>query len=676
MKKKDIHNGLFGKKTELIKIYFKKILDSLEGFSFNNDNIKKVDFSHFDFSKFESAQNMFQGRSLEAVDLSNINAPRLTNMDSMFQDSSILSVNLSNFTAPNVTSMNNIFKGCNDLKVLDISGFVFNSEVSSNSLFEELPSLLYLNIKDVTFQDNIRTQFQNLVTSKSGMTVCQNDQVLNKTENKNPKNDYRCCNFILEGGTCESFNFIKAIYKLDYGKEVGIDFIPIEYQGFGNQRSEQILYIEKGDKYFNPKANFSIDGDYYVEIKIHFSQGFVDLKNMFSFEIDTNVKYIVSIDFSNFSSLITDMSKLFYECENLTSVDFSNVNTSSVTNMNSMFADCSQLTSIDLSNFNTSLVTNMNSMFANCKSFTSIDLYNFNTPKLVDIGSMFEGCTSLEIVKLHHFDTSLVSDMSKMFYNCNKLLFVDISCFNMQNVNNSENMFYGLQEIYYANLYNAEDPKGIISNSALNKVNNLNVCQKDGLITYEIITNICFFFSFYVEEHCYLPSQWGCLGGSIIKHFVKDDTNLFRISFASDVVYPNGFGNENRKNIKYIVNKEHNKKTLPSDNITFFAGKVYEIYINSSMGEKDLENYFNANDDNNLKQIISIDVILPNSSSVKSLVNMFYGCTSLESVSLVYIDTSSVESFKGMFRKCSALKRLDLSHLDTSSVTSMNYMFK
>ena len=151
----------------------------------------------------------------------------------------------------------------------------------------------------------------------------------------------------------------------------------------------------------------------------------------------------------------------------------------------------------------------MNSMFANCKSFTSIDLYNFNTPKLVDIGSMFEGCTSLEIVKLHHFDTSLVSDMSKMFYNCNKLLFVDISCFNMQNVNNSENMFYGLQEIYYANLYNAEDPKGIISNSALNKVNNLNVCQKDGLITYEIITNICFFFSFYVEEHCDLPSQWG-----------------------------------------------------------------------------------------------------------------------------------------------------------------------
>ena len=337
-------NYNFGKKTEFIIIYFSKILESLKGFSFNQESIKTVDFSHFDFSKFESTQNMFLGSSIETIILSNINAPQLTNMDSMFQDSSILSVNLSNFTAPNVNSMNNIFKGCNDLKVLDISGFVFDGEVSSNSLFEELPSLLYLNIKDVTFQDNIRTQFQNLLTSKSGMTVCQNDQVLNKTENKNPKNDYRCCNFILEGETCESFNFIKAIYKLDYGKEVEFDpeygegeteiyFIPIEYQGFGNQRSEQILYIEKGDKYFNPKAKFSIDGDYYVEIKIHFSQGFVDLKNMFSFEIDTNVKYIVSIDFSNFSSLITDMSKLFYECEKLTSVDFSNVNTSSVTNM-------------------------------------------------------------------------------------------------------------------------------------------------------------------------------------------------------------------------------------------------------------------------------------------------------------------------------------------------------
>ena len=134
-------------------------------------------------------------------------------------------------------------------------------------------------------------------------------------------------------------------------------------------------------------------------------------------------------------------------------------------------------------------------------------------------------------------------------------------------------------------------------------------------------------------------------------------------------------GNDNRKNIKYIVDKYHNKATLSSDNITFIAGNVYEVYINSQIGEEELESYFNANDDSNLKQIKSIDVILPNSSSVTSLESMFDGCISLESVSLVYIDTSSVQSFKKMFKGCSALKNIDFSHFYTPQLTNMNNMF-
>ena len=54
---------------------------------------------------------------------------------------------------------------------------------------------------------------------------------------------------------------------------------------------------------------------------------------------------------------------------------------------------------------------------------------------------------------------------------------------------------------------------------------------------------------------------------------------------------------------------------------------------------------------------------------------MFYGCSSLEKLSLSAFDTSNVNYMKSMFYECSSLKELDLSNFNTSKVTSMNFMF-
>ena len=80
-----------------------------------------------------------------------------------------------------------------------------------------------------------------------------------------------------------------------------------------------------------------------------------------------------------FDDNLVDCIYMFYDCNSITEINFSNFDTPFVITMSLMFFNCSSLTSLDLSNFNTSQVKFMNAMFAYCSSLTSLDLSNFNT---------------------------------------------------------------------------------------------------------------------------------------------------------------------------------------------------------------------------------------------------------------------------------------------------------
>ena len=442
---------------------------------------------------------------------------------------------------------------------------------------------------------------------------------------------------------CPSFNFIKA--KFETGSQ-------IEYEGLGNSR-EGVLYIKKGDEIFKPNEKFIIDSNN-PEIEIYFSEKVTSLKDMFNGAIDWNMKDIVSIDFSNFNtSFLTDMNSLFNGCSSLKTIYFSNFDTSLVTDMSNLFSMCRVLESIDLSSFNTEAVTNMNSMFFQCEKLKTIDIINFKTSNVTNMGAMFQECKALLSAELQNFDTSCVIDMNFMFNNVQSLRFIDIFHFNMQKVTYRMQMFSNTNNLRFANLYNVVDPEGILSNSGLNaRFSTITfwVCQKDKLITRPGVETAC----------CHLNLE---------ENICEEDTsNLFRVIFASDVEYPNGFIKEYRNDIKFILGKGYNNKILPEDSITFTAGLTYEIYLKTP---SNLENFFNSKKDPNTKLIKSIDVILPDSSSITSLESMFQGCSSLESITLSFIDTSSVTSFKSMFRDCSSLKIVDLSHFETSLVEGM-----
>ena len=89
-----------------------------------------------------------------------------------------------------------------------------------------------------------------------------------------------------------------------------------------------------------------------------------------------------------------------------------------VTNMTRMFGYCYELTNLDLRLFDTSKVETMNGMFCFCYNLGSLDLSSFDTSNVNNMEAMFARCSGLTELDLSHFDTSKVENMNGMFYGC------------------------------------------------------------------------------------------------------------------------------------------------------------------------------------------------------------------------------------------------------------------
>ena len=122
----------------------------------------------------------------------------------------------------------------------------------------------------------------------------------------------------------------------------------------------------------------------------------------------------------------------FLNCIVLTKIEgLEHLNTSEVKDMSRMFFGCSGLTSLDVKNFNTKNVTDMRGMFLNCAALTSLDLKNFNTKNVTDMGGMFFGCSGLTSLDVKNFKPQNVTDMRGMFFGCSGLTSLDLKHFNL-----------------------------------------------------------------------------------------------------------------------------------------------------------------------------------------------------------------------------------------------------
>jgi len=96
--------------------------------------------------------------------------------------------------------------------------------------------------------------------------------------------------------------------------------------------------------------------------------------------------------------------------------------------MGSMFRECQNLTSINVSNFNTSNVSSMLSMFLNCESLISLDFRSFDTRKATNMNGIVSGCKKLKCVVFgKDFSTEIAFGYSynEMFSGDNALRYID-----------------------------------------------------------------------------------------------------------------------------------------------------------------------------------------------------------------------------------------------------------
>ena len=202
---------------------------------------------------------------------------------------------------------------------------------------------------------------------------------------------------------------------------------------------EAIYKITNND--INKKINILNHNDINKEeIKKRCDIYYDDKKIDFNFEFTFDKPGVHSFKFI-FNDLLTNTSKLFYECKTLESLYFNKFKTDYITDMSNMFNGCCLLKSLDLSNFKTKRVTNMKQMFNNCVKLKNLDVSSFDTINVIDMSYMFNNCNSLKILNLSNFKTKSVKSMKGMFNNCNSLNYINISNFETTDVIDMSEMF-------------------------------------------------------------------------------------------------------------------------------------------------------------------------------------------------------------------------------------------
>lgn len=112
-------------------------------------------------------------------------------------------------------------------------------------------------------------------------------------------------------------------------------------------------------------------------------------------------------------------SGILAEASKLTTIDgLDSVDTSECKNLSKFFFNCTSLTTLDLSGWNTSNITNMNQLFNKCTSLTSVNMSGWQFNNNCSISSMFNSTSNLKTIIGHeNWNLSNTTDCALLFYN-------------------------------------------------------------------------------------------------------------------------------------------------------------------------------------------------------------------------------------------------------------------
>ena len=372
-------------------------------------NLKTLDLSHFGYSKITDASYMFyECSSLKSLDLSILDTSKCTNMDNMFCGcTSLTDLNIVFFDTSNVKSMIRMFRNCSSLKTLDLTSFDTRNVVHMDNMFESCTGFTSFNLSQ--FETPKLTSLRDIFYNCSNLTTVDISGFdLSKVDKSNT---------LFE--KCSKLQLIRTPKRNTVARDLPVTLydkanksytkLPVTSESMLLSKSKQLL---KGTMLVGERVTASKDSSgavsFYSEngtLWNDWRRNYPDLVYATSLKVAYGTMYLPA-----------DSSYLFNESIQLTSVDFTNVNTSKVTSMDGMFSLCYQLKALDLSKFNTSKVTNMHGMFYGCQNLNALDLSMFDTSKVTNTDFMFGNCFALKILDLSSFNLSKNTVSSQTFF--------------------------------------------------------------------------------------------------------------------------------------------------------------------------------------------------------------------------------------------------------------------
>ena len=440
-------------------------------------SLTSLDLSNFSTSKVTGMGYMFSSCStLTSLDLGNFSTSNVTDMSYMFYNCSRLtSLNVSGFNTTKVTDMNNMFGYCRALTSLDVSGFNTSYVTNMKRMFLYCSALKSLdvsnfntsNVTDMSYMFRNCSALTTLDLSSFNMAkVTDSANMLNfGTSNKiqtlkTPYNNSSAI-AITTGSTLYNEDTGAVVTTVPAGTTKSLTYV--------NENPEKELptdwKTQLNSSTYMTSTRSTVTG---IRFESTVPTGLVQIG-----KLSTGLKVYANgnnIAFINKKTIYApaDSSYLFANNASLTSISFTNFNTSKATTMARMFSGASGLTTIDVTSFNTSIVTSMTYMFNACTKLETIKIAGIDTSNVTTMASMFAHCTALSSLNLAGFNTAKVTNMSIMFGYLTNLSKLDLSMFNTANVTTMQQMFYQSTGIKVLNLSSFNMSKTTTTTNMLN----------------------------------------------------------------------------------------------------------------------------------------------------------------------------------------------------------------
>ena len=602
-------------------------MTSAEGMFWDCNQMVEVDLTDFDTRSITTMDMMFAScKSLTSLDLSKFDTGNVTNMQQMFSGCSELSsLDLSKFNTAKVKYMQQMFSGCKSLTSLDLSSFRTENVISMWCMFNGCSSLKTLDLSSFSFGNISNDEDEDI-----GSILSQCDALTQIHTPNNITISISLPEGVWQDPEGKTYTELpKGIESILLTKDEKPQFIAQgTYQEDGNDitwtidADGKLTVTGTGD--FAPDDGSTVDSDrapwkdYRKEIK--------------SAEINVTG--------------MTNACSMLWGCHEMTTVDFSNFDTSQIINMGGMFEACTSLESLDLSSFDTSNVKYMSFMFSNCNKLTDLNLSNFDTSNVKNINEIFTNCKSLKNLDLSNFDMSAIEygNEHNIFWGCNALVELKTP----RNISKD-----GLGQLPSGALWKDSDGK---------KYSTFPVGPNSVTLTKEEIEGIIAYGE-YKEN------------GSDTAWEIDNDGKLtvtgygeFAPSGALDVRAP---WSDYREFIKTAE--------IHVQGMTNAIGMFYDCSNLTSVNFKDFDTS-NITDMNHMfsycNRLTSMDVSGFDTSNVTDMRFMFYDCRALNNLDVSGFNTSEVTIMDNLFNGCSGLVSLDVSGFDTSKVTGMRGMFQ